>query len=56
MLTPSGPKVLEYNVRYGDPETQVLIPLLADECDLAEIMLACAQHVLFLLKIHFNSD
>ncbi|KAB8416388.1 hypothetical protein FH972_024907 [Carpinus fangiana] len=41
MLTPSGPKVLEYNVRFGDPETQTLLPLL--ESDLAEIMLRCAR-------------
>lgn len=40
MMTKSGPKVLEYNVRFGDPETQSLLPLM--NADLAEIMLACA--------------
>jgi phosphoribosylamine--glycine ligase/phosphoribosylformylglycinamidine cyclo-ligase len=39
MLTPEGPKVLEYNVRFGDPETQALMLLLNDETDLAEVML-----------------
>lgn len=39
MVTKDGPKVLEYNVRFGDPETQTLLPLLNG--DLAEIMLAC---------------
>jgi len=39
MLTPDGPKVLEYNVRFGDPETQALMLLLDDETDLAEVML-----------------
>ncbi len=39
MLTADGPKVLEYNVRFGDPETQALMLLLADEVDLAEVML-----------------
>ena len=41
MITKSGPRVLEYNVRFGDPESQSLLPLL--ESDLAEIMLACTQ-------------
>jgi phosphoribosylamine--glycine ligase/phosphoribosylformylglycinamidine cyclo-ligase len=41
MMTKSGPKTLEYNVRFGDPETQSLLSLL--ESDLAEIMLASAE-------------
>ena len=39
MLTPTGPKCLEFNVRFGDPETETLLPLLAPETDLAEIFL-----------------
>ncbi|KAG6120833.1 hypothetical protein E4U13_005852 [Claviceps humidiphila] len=42
MITSAGPKVLEYNVRFGDPETQTVLPLLSADTDLAEIMLACA--------------
>ncbi|RLV92539.1 hypothetical protein JA1_003062 [Spathaspora sp. JA1] len=44
MLTESGPKVLEYNVRFGDPETQTVLPLLSDDTDLAQVMLAGAEH------------
>ncbi|MFP4674622.1 MAG: phosphoribosylamine--glycine ligase [Opitutales bacterium] len=41
MLTESGPKVLEFNVRFGDPETQALLPLLAD--DLLPVCMAAAK-------------
>ncbi|MEO0068459.1 MAG: phosphoribosylamine--glycine ligase [candidate division WOR-3 bacterium] len=40
MLTPDGPKVLEFNCRFGDPEAQVILPIFDD--DLAELCLACA--------------
>ncbi|KAG9001156.1 hypothetical protein FRB95_011191 [Tulasnella sp. JGI-2019a] len=51
MLTSSGPKVLEYNVRFGDPETEALMLLLSDESDLAEIMLACVERRLDCVKL-----
>lgn len=45
MLSPTKePKVLEYNVRFGDPETQTVLPLLTEDTDLAEVMLAAAEH------------
>lgn len=39
MLTESGPKVLEYNVRFGDPETEALVLLLHEDVDLGAVLL-----------------
>ena len=39
MLTDSGPKVLEYNVRFGDPETEALMLLLSEDTDLVAVIL-----------------
>ncbi|SPO02734.1 probable bifunctional purine biosynthetic protein [Cephalotrichum gorgonifer] len=41
MITKDGPRVLEYNVRFGDPETQTVLPLLPASTDLADVMLCC---------------
>ncbi|KXH67978.1 phosphoribosylamine-glycine ligase [Colletotrichum salicis] len=50
MMTPSGPKVLEYNARFGDPETQSMVLLLPDEA-LPEIILACVEDRLGDIKL-----
>lgn len=52
MLTPSGAKVIEYNCRFGDPETQVVLPLL--ETDLAEVFLAVYEQRLDSLEVCFK--
>jgi phosphoribosylamine--glycine ligase len=54
ILTESGPKVLEFNARFGDPETQVVIPRLGS--DLAELCLACAEGNLALYKANPSSQ
>lgn len=51
MLTADGPKLIEYNARFGDPECQVLMMRL--ESDLAGIMLACARGELAGVETHF---
>ena len=53
MLTADGPKVVEYNARFGDPETQAVLPLL--ESDLMEIMLAVREQRLEELAIRWRS-
>ena len=52
MLTPDGPKVIEYNCRFGDPETQVVLPLL--ESDLLEIFMAVSEERLNEKLVNFS--
>lgn len=54
MLTPQGPKVIEYNCRFGDPETQAVIPLL--QSDLFDIMEAVTDSRLETADIRFSSS
>lgn len=56
MVTKKGPKVLEYNVRFGDPETQTVLPLLSKDTDLGEIMLACAERRLDSVKVEITKQ
>ena len=52
MLTPNGPKVIEYNCRFGDPETQVVLPLL--ESDLLTVMKAVTEGKLSETEVKFS--
>ena len=54
MITEKGPKVIEYNCRFGDPETQVVLPLL--DSDLLEIMMATAAGTLKEEMVQFADD
>lgn len=54
MLTKDGPKVIEYNCRFGDPETQVVLPLL--KSDLLTVMKAVTQEKLSEVPVEFSSD
>ena len=53
MLTPDGPKVIEYNCRFGDPETQVVLPLL--ESDLLTVMQAVTNETLADTEVKFSN-
>ncbi|MBO5245159.1 MAG: phosphoribosylamine--glycine ligase [Selenomonadales bacterium] len=54
MITENGPKVIEFNARFGDPETQVVLPLL--DSDMAEIMMACVNGTLADLDIKWKDE
>lgn len=54
MLTPDGPKVIEYNCRFGDPETQVVLPLL--ESDLLTVMQATTNGTLADTEVRFSDQ
>ncbi len=54
MITPKGPKVIEYNCRFGDPETQVVLPLL--KSDLLEIMMAVQAGRLSEVPVEFSDE
>ena len=54
MVTADGPKVVEFNARFGDPETQVVLPLL--DSDLVAIMCACADGTIADVPIRWKDD
>ena len=54
MLTPDGPKVLEYNARFGDPEAQVVLPRL--ENDIVDVFEACIDGTLDQVDLKFDND
>ena len=54
MLTPKGPRVLEYNARFGDPEAQVVLPRMKN--DLIEVMEACINGTLDQIDLQFEDN
>jgi phosphoribosylamine--glycine ligase len=54
MITSDGPKVMEFNARFGDPETQVVLPRL--KTDLIDIMLGVSNNELTLVDMEWSSD
>ncbi|MBR0434727.1 MAG: phosphoribosylamine--glycine ligase [Lachnospiraceae bacterium] len=54
MLTSDGPKVLEYNARFGDPETQVVLPRMKN--DIIEVMEACIDGTLDKIDLEFENN
>ena len=54
MLTPKGPRVLEYNARFGDPETQVVLPRMKN--DIIEVMEACVDGTLDKIDLQFEDN
>ncbi|MBP3610783.1 MAG: phosphoribosylamine--glycine ligase [Lachnospiraceae bacterium] len=54
MLTPNGPRVLEYNARFGDPETQVVLPRMKN--DIVEVFEACVDGTLDQMELEFADN
>lgn len=54
MLTPNGPKVLEYNARFGDPEAQVVLPRMKN--DVIDVMEACVEGTLDQVELEFEDN
>lgn len=54
MLTSDGPKTLEFNCRFGDPETQVILPLL--ETDLYEVFNCCCENTLSQIDLKWRNN
>ena len=54
MLTPKGPRVLEYNARFGDPEAQVVLPRMKN--DILEVMEACIDGTLDKIELEFEDN
>lgn len=54
MLTPKGPRVLEYNARFGDPETQVVLPRMKN--DIVEVFEACIDGTLSQIDLQFEDN
>ncbi len=54
MLTPKGPKVLEYNARFGDPEAQVVLPRM--KTDIIDVMEACIDGTLDAIDLQFENN
>lgn len=54
MITKDGPKVIEYNCRFGDPETQVVLPLL--KTDLLDVMMAVTNETLSDVSVEFSNE
>ena len=54
MLTEDGPKVLEFNARFGDPEAQVVLPRMKN--DIIDVMLACVSGTLGKIKLEFEDN
>lgn len=54
ILTKDGPKVLEYNARFGDPETQVVLPRMKN--DIVDVFIACVEGTLDKVELEFRDD